>query len=145
MYELRRVDENDSQLLINYKLSTIFEYADDISKEETEQIKEYVNNSVFKLLNEYRIVVVDGRDIGCLLVTEYEDGFLLDEIYLEEDYRGQGIGSLLIKSVINKHGVVYLWVYKKNEKAIKLYEKLGFRKEKETERRYFMKREKKKI
>lgn len=63
----------------------------------------------------------------------------MDEIYLEEQYRSKGIGTNIIKQVLNENKIVYLWVYKDNVKAIKLYENLGFIVEEETETRYFMK------
>lgn len=141
LYELRKATENDVQLLIKYKLSTIFQFADDISNNEEKEIKEYVNDSVPKLLNEYKIIVVNGHDIGCFLVTDYEDGKLIDEIYLEDEYRGKGIGTDLIFNILSKHNVAYLWVYKQNKEAIKLYKKLGFKIELETDTRYFMKHE----
>ena len=64
---------------------------------------------------------------------------LLDEIYLEEEYRNKGIGTEIIKDILNNNDVVYLWVYKENEKAISLYKKLGFNVIEETESRYCMK------
>ena len=33
---------------------------------------------------------------------------------------------------------IYLWVYKKNKKAVLLYKRLGFTIEEETESRYYM-------
>ena len=141
MYELRKANESDIQLLIKYKLSTIFQFTDDISSVEEQEIEEYVNGSVPKLLNEYKIIVENEHDIGCFLLTNYEDGKLIDEIYLENEYRGNGIGTDLISNTIGKHNVVYLWVYKQNKEAIKLYKRLNFKIELETETRYFMKYE----
>lgn len=139
MYSLREANDKDMKMLINYKLLTITEYAEDFTEDMNLEMHKYVNENVPKDLDSYKIIVVDGKDIGCLLVTDYEDGVLLDEIYINEEYRNNGIGTSLIENVLSKHNVVYLWVYKKNEKAIKLYEKLGFKKEIETESRYFMK------
>lgn len=41
--------------------------------------------------------------------------------------------------ILDNNDVVYLWVYKENEKAISLYKKLGFNVIEETESRYYMK------
>ena len=71
--------------------------------------------------------------------TVHINGKLLDEIYLEEEYRNKGIGTKIIMDILNNNDVVYLWVYKENEKAISLYKKLGFNVIKETESRYYMK------
>ena len=64
---------------------------------------------------------------------------MLDEIYLENAYRNQGIGTSIILDILKRYSNVYLWVYKKNHKAIRLYKRLGFNVLDETETRYLMK------
>ena len=64
---------------------------------------------------------------------------MLDEIYVEQEYRNKGIGTDIIKNVINENDIIYLWVYKENVKAISLYKKLGFNVIDETDSRYYMK------
>lgn len=67
-----------------------------------------------------------------------DDVILLDEIYLESEYRSKGIGSSIIRELLINNSIVYLWVYKLNTKALSLYKKLGFKIIDETETRYFM-------
>lgn len=52
----------------------------------------------------------------------------LDEIYIEDEYRGRGIGSQFIQFVFEHHPAkrYRLEVSKENARAAKLYEKLGF-------------------
>ncbi len=138
-YELVKSSNKDIDRLIEYKKRTIFEYAKDLSKEEINKINNYVTNEVPKLINDYYNIVVDNKTIGCLLLTKKDDGKLLDEIYLEEKYRNRGIGTNILKEVINNNDIVYLWVYKKNIQAISLYKKLGFIVIDETDSRYYMK------
>lgn len=145
MYSLRKSSKEEIELLIRYKLSTIYEYADDLEDEEKNRINEYVKNSVVQLLDKYKVIVVDEKIVGCLLITDYEDGVMIDEIYLEEKYRNLGIGSSLIREIIDKHDVVYLWVYKKNKQAIRLYKRFGFDMCLDTDTRYLMKRNIEKI
>lgn len=64
---------------------------------------------------------------------------MLDEIYIEQEYRNKGIGTDIIKNVINENDIIYLWAYKENTKAISLYKKLSFNIIEETESRYYMK------
>ncbi len=138
-YELVKSSNKDIDRLIEYKKRTIFEYAKDLSKEEINKINNYVTNEVPKLINDYCNIVVDNKTIGCLLLTKKDDGKLLDEIYLEEKYRNRGIGTNILKEVINNNDIVYLWVYKENIQAISLYKKLGFIVIDETDSRYYMK------
>lgn len=138
-YKLIKSSNDDVNKLIDYKKKTIFEYANNLSQEEIDKINNYVNNNVPKLINNYSNIVVDNKVVGCLLLTNKDDGILLDEIYLEEEYRNKGIGTSIIKDIIANNSIVYLWVYKENIKAISLYNKLGFKVIEETESRNYMK------
>jgi ribosomal protein S18 acetylase RimI-like enzyme len=141
-YKLIKSSYTDIEKLIEYKKRTIFEYAKDLSEDEINRINNYVKNNVPKSLNDYSNIVVDNKVIGCLLLTDKDDGILLDEIYLEEEYRNKGIGTNIIKNVIEENNIVYLWVYKENLKAISLYKNLGFTVIEETDSRYYMKHNK---
>ena len=125
-YKLVKSSNDDIDKLIDYKKKTIFEYANDLPNNEINKINNYVNNNVPKLLDNYLNIVVDDKIVGCLLLTDKDDGILLDEIYLEEDYRNKGIGTDIIKNVISNNDIIYLWVYKENLIAVSLYKKLGF-------------------
>lgn len=138
-YKLLKSTLNDINRLIEYKKRTIYEYAKDLSAEEINKINRYITSEVPKLINVYCNIMVDNKIIGCLLLTNKDDGKLLDEIYLEKVYRNKGIGTEIIRDILSNNDIVYLWVYKKNDKAISLYRKLGFNVIEETESRYYMK------
>ena len=138
-YELVKSSNKDINRLIEYKKRTIYEYAKNLSNEEINKINNYVTSEVPKLINDYCNIIIDDKSVGCVLLTNKDDGKLLDEIYLEEEYRNKGIGTDIIKDILNNNNIVYLWVYKENEKAISLYRKLGFNIIEETESRYYMK------
>ena len=138
-YKLIKSSNDDIEKLIDYKKKTIFKYAKDLPENEINNINNYVEDEVPKLLKNYSNIVVDNKIVGCLLLTDKDDGTLLDEIYLEEKYRNKGIGTNIIKEVINNNDIIYLWVYKENVQAISLYKKLGFNVIEETESRYYMK------
>lgn len=142
-YTLVKSSNRDLERLIEYKKKTIFEYAKDISEDEINRINNYVNNNTLKELTNYNNIIVDDNVIGCLLLTNKDDGILLDELYLEEEYRNKGIGTDIIKKIKNNNKIIYLWVYKENKQAISLYKKLGFNVIEETDSRYYMKYEKK--
>ena len=138
-YKLIKSSSKDIEKLIEYKKRTIFEYAKDLPDDEINKINNYVKNNFPKLLNDYSNIIVDNKVIGCLLLTNKDDNILLDEIYIEQEYRNKGIGTDIIKNVINENDIIYLWVYKENVKAISLYKKLGFNVIDETDSRYYMK------
>ncbi len=138
-YKLVPSKEEDLEKLKEYKKKNIYEYAKDLLDEEYIRIENYVNKEVPKQLKDYYNIVVNNKKIGCVLTVPAEDGILLDEIYIEEEYRNYGIGSSIIKNILSKNNIVYLWAYKDNKKAISLYKRLGFKIIKDTDFRYQMK------
>ena len=138
-YQLKKSNKNDIEKLIEYKKETTYEYATDLTLEEKTKIDKYLAEEVKEQIDYYKNIVVNNKFVGCLLVTNNDNGKLLDELYLEEEYRNNGIGTDIIKSILNKNSIVYLWVYKLNVKAISLYKRLGFKIIEETETRYYMK------
>lgn len=76
------------------------------------------------------IIVADGEDVGWLVVADLPDQIRIVEIMVREDYRGQGIGSSIIREI--QGGAccagrpVRLGVNSMNAAAICLYERLGF-------------------
>ena len=138
-YELIKSSKNDIERLIKYKKETIYEFANNLSEEEINRINNYIITNVPELLDNYFNIVINNKVIGCVLITNKDDGKLLDEIYIEEKFRNKGIGTSIIKDIIRKNSIVYLWVYKENKQAISLYKKLGFKVIDETDSRYYMK------
>lgn len=137
-YRLIDAKTIDVDKLIEYKEKSIFEYANNLSYDETNRIKNYVKETIPRQLDYYKIITVDNLKVGCLLVEKKEDGVILDEIYIDEEYRNKGIGTNIIKKVLMDNNKVFLWVYKLNNNAISLYKKLGFYIIEETESRYYM-------
>ena len=138
-YNLINATNKDTDYIKKSKLYNIFTYADDLPKDEVMRINNYVDEHIPVEITYYKIIMFNKNKVGCLLVTKKDDGVILDEIYLEEEYRNKGIGTKIIMDILDNNDVVYLWVYKENEKAISLYKKLGFNVIEETESRYYMK------
>jgi ribosomal protein S18 acetylase RimI-like enzyme len=89
----------------------------------------------------YQVVEQDGRAIGALVVTERDDCIFLDEILLLPDYQDQGIGSTLLMIELDKarrkKKPMRLQVLKQN-RARRLYERLGFHVYDQTDSHYLM-------
>ena len=138
-YQKKKSNKNDIERLIEYKKETTYEYATNLTLEEKNEIDKYLFDEVKEKFDYYYNIVVNNKVVGCLLLTNNDNGKLLDELYLEEEYRNNKIGTDIIKNILNRNDVVYLWVYKLNTKAISLYKRLGFQIMEETETRYYMK------
>lgn len=138
-FELKKATKKNIKYLEKAKLYNIFQYAHNLEKEEIDRINRYVKIHIPMEIEDYRIINVNNNIVGCLLVVNEQDGIMIDEIYLEKDYRNKGIGTNIIKEILSQNKIVYLWVYKENIKALSLYKKLGFKIMEETDTRYFMK------
>ena len=138
-YKIETATINDLERIKYYKLKTIVEYAKSISEEEMTKIDNYICESVPTLIKEYKNIIYNKKIIGSILIRKIDEGLLLDEIFIEKEYRNKGIGSSIIKNYVldNDHNL-YLWVYKDNIKAFNLYKKLGFKIKEETDSRYYM-------
>lgn len=138
-YRLIDASINDIERLKKYKLKTIFEYVKDLELSEKDKINNYVNKTIPNEFCNYKNIVLNDNIVGSVLVTKKDNDILLDEIFIEEQYRNKKIGTSVIKDIIDSvNSSIYLWVYKDNVKAIKLYNKLGFRIKDETDSRYYM-------
>lgn len=108
------------------------------------KIKEIIENRVDCYLSHNFTVVSKDKNqiIGVLQWYVKEDpnaGVVeFEEVYVSEDYRGKGIGSLLIEFAIQsvkdyfkeikiKPRKIFLFVNKENDAARTLFEKYGFR------------------
>ena len=137
-YILVKAAKKDIPRLIKYKKDIIYMYSKSLAEDEINKINEYVTNSVNETIKDYFNIIIDDKIIGSTCIKDLENGKLLDEIYVEKEFRNKGIGTDIIRKMIEHNKIVYLWVYKKNMKAVLLYKRLGFIIEEETETRYYM-------
>jgi len=79
----------------------------------------------------YYIIKSDCEDIGYTGFRIEEDSIFLSKIYLDQYYRGFGIGSTILEfimGVARKEGIhrLYLTVFRNNVSAIQSYQRMGF-------------------
>jgi ribosomal protein S18 acetylase RimI-like enzyme len=91
------------------------------------------------------VIQVDGADVGELLVEERPDELFLVRLALLPDWQGRGIGSALVRMLIDRarelESALVLHVFKTNTRAAQLYESLGFVRTGESEADAFMRLE----
>ena len=64
----------------------------------------------------------------------------IENICIKPEYQNKGIGTAILKEIIfeNKGKNIKLQAFKINERAIKLYERIGFKKIYESKTHYIM-------
>jgi len=142
MYKLVKASKKDIPRLIRYKKDIIYMYSKDLAEDERNKIDEYVITSVNEMFKDYYNIIIDDKIIGSILLKDMPQGKLIDEIYIEKEFRNNGIGTDIIRKMLENNRNIYLWVYKENSKAVLLYKRLGFIIVDETDSRYYMKYDK---
>lgn len=142
MYKLVKASKKDIPRLIKYKKDIIYMYSKDLAEDERNKIDEYVITSVNEMFKDYYNIIIDDKIIGSILLKDMPQGKLIDEIYIEKEFRNNGIGTDIIRKMLENNRNIYLWVYKENSKAVLLYKRLGFIIVDGTDSRYYMKYDK---
>jgi GNAT superfamily N-acetyltransferase len=95
-------------------------------------------------LPEVRIIAIAGNDVGWLQSAPANDAIFLAQLYLDGRLQRQGIGSRVMRAVIDEAAcegkAVTLGVVKINP-ARRLYERLGFSVTHEDQYKFYMRRE----
>ncbi|HYX70550.1 MAG TPA: GNAT family N-acetyltransferase [Terriglobales bacterium] len=80
---------------------------------------------------EYNIVVHQGRDAGRLWVARKPDGIHILDVTLLPEFRGAGVGKLLLRQLQEEgsRSALPLSIYVESfNPSLRLFEKMGFRK-----------------
>jgi GNAT superfamily N-acetyltransferase len=94
-------------------------------------------------LAEVRIIAVGNSDVGWLQSSVRDDGLFVAQLFVDDPFQGQGIGTEVMNRLIGEasrlNQAVCLAVVKTNP-ALRLYERLGFHITHEDDRKFYMKR-----
>ena len=137
--ELRDATEEDFDLLYQFHRDTLKPYVrEPRAWDEAWQLENFRKH--FRPERQ-RIITHKGRDIGTLSLHDHETFLQLDNIALAPELRNQGIGTIVIRDVLDiakRRAIpVRLNVLKVNP-AAELYERLGFVRTAVDQHRYFM-------
>ena len=137
---LRAATPEDAEFLFRLLKATMREYVEQTWSWDENWQRAYFQERFDPAKNQ--IVVLDDRDIGVIAAERREDEVFLSSLYILPEYQGRGIGTLLIKAVLDgafQEGLpVRLRVLKVNP-ARRLYERLGFTVVEEADTHYHMK------
>ncbi len=130
MLEYREVDakEKDIDILTSIKLVTMIDDEMDValSYAEKDKIKRNIQKNIELTYDKYKMIYIDNTIVGAYAVLPYEDGSMIDQIYIFDDYRCHNIGKRIVEKLKKEITILYVWVYKSNKRAIKFFQRLGF-------------------
>nr|WP_229115009.1 GNAT family N-acetyltransferase [Halapricum desulfuricans] len=79
------------------------------------------------------VAVDDGRIVGSVVAQSIDQGVRIDAIAVRKRRQGQGIGTMLVETLLERHGRV---VAEFDERARPFYEALGFEIQEQQSGRY---------
>ena len=91
----------------------------------------------------FDLILVDGEPIGRLYVDRREDEHRVVDITLSPEHCGKGIGGRIMRDVLDEAATANKMVrihVEKNNVAMRLYERLGFKQVEDTGVYYLMER-----
>ena len=83
------------------------------------------------------LYTLNGNCIGYGHIDQEDDKDWLG-IFISENYRGRGLGKIIMYDLISKSDIIYLSVDSDNDNAINLYKKMGFLECKKETKYYLM-------
>ena len=91
-------------------------------------VMQWVRRKIEHSINEYTVIYAEDQKAGYYHFYQNDDGqFEIDDLYVFPEFQNRGIGSAVIKKCCASVGAPFmLYVFVENERAVFLYERLGF-------------------
>lgn len=103
-------------------------------------VKDYFINVIKNKDNILLLYREDNINIGYIFAKRIDDGYLLDGLYVDVNFRNRGIAHILLNEAIKLTCSydIYIKVLKENKVAYNIYKSLGFRIKEENNLKYYM-------
>ena len=122
-----RSTSSDIEYLYQLSKQQIDDY-ENIECMDYEKVLNWVHKKIENSIDEYTTIYVDGKKAGYYHFYKNEAGlYELDDLYIFSQFQSHGIGTTIIRKCCSSiDEAVVLYVFIKNQRAVSLYQKLGF-------------------
>ncbi len=125
-YALSPVSRRDIKAIFGLNKELIDRY-ENVTEINYAKVMKIIRNGIKERIGEYKKIVCGGETAGYLLISERADCAELEDLFLYPDFQNKGIGTAIVKDIIaNTQKPVFLYVFVKNDGAVRLYRRLGF-------------------
>ena len=121
---MRPATENDVDNMYSWEMESI-----DKSLQEDPKVQQLIRDDCYQSIKDTQMIMDQDKTIGMFTACMIDNGEwrYIGEIYLIPEYRGQHIGSTILKNEIANYDRIRLQVAYDNENALRLYKSLGFK------------------
>ena len=94
---------------------------------EIPKVLSWMEKKIHSEISGYTRVLHNGEIVGYFHLDKSQTPAELDDFYVLPAHRGQGIGAKILETLLKDMEMpVFLYVFKENYPAIRLYERMGF-------------------
>ena len=121
---MRPATEDDVDNMYSWEMESI-----DKSLQEDPKVQQLIRDDCYQSIKDTQMIMDQDKTIGMFTACMIDNGDwrYIGEIYLIPEYRGQHIGSTILKNEIANYDRIRLQVAYDNENALRLYKSLGFK------------------
>lgn len=121
---MRPATEDDVDNMYSWEMESI-----DKSLQEDPKVQQLIRDDCYQSIKDTQMIMDQDKTIGMFTACMIDNGEwrYIGEIYLIPEYRGQHIGSTILKNEIANYDRIRLQVAYDNENALRLYKSLGFK------------------
>ncbi|GHO64664.1 N-acetyltransferase [Ktedonobacter sp. SOSP1-52] len=129
---LRQSQNSDVETIANLRAIVLYNDLTRLGRFDEEKVRQRFRNT-FDSIHTW-IIEADSSFVGCIAFKPTLDGYLLEHFYIHPNYQGKGVGSQVLKNLLEQNYVkgkrVTLNVLQ-GSSARRLYERFGFKVESE--------------
>ena len=122
----------DISVIYDLSKALIHEY-EDIASIDYDKVLAWVYRKIENNIGQYSCVYENGQKVGYYRTADEDGRTELDDLYVLPTFRNRGIGTRILGKITAEAKLpVFLYVFKGNTGAIRLYERSGFSIEREV-------------
>lgn len=122
----QKASAEDAPVILSMCKALIDQY-EDLYQIDYDKVLKWVEKKIFDNIRDYTCVMSGDEKVGYFHLEQGEAEAELDDLYILPPYQGKGIGTKVLNDCISwTDKPIFLYVFRKNTGAIRLYSRMGF-------------------
>lgn len=122
----QKASAEDAPVIFSLCKALIDEY-EDLSQIDYDKVLKWVEKKIVDHIGDYTCVMSSDEKVGYFHLEQGKYEAELDDLYILPPYQGKGVGTKVLADCIARTDTpIFLYVFRKNTGAIRLYRRMGF-------------------